>query len=198
MNTKLLLALFLVVSIIPFADAAHQGTDIDKLPYPKAECISGTINGACDVAEAKLANGTMFVFAIDNSFLHRVGPEPTQAKPQTQTNSVSNNNDGGDDEGAADKTYCDVPNPSNPCHDRRDVSETTGLATCMDGSHEKDWRDCNGDNNSNNDDSAAADEPAQDGGCQKEDTYCDADENCRSESVDCIDDRGFDEDDYNG
>lgn len=43
-----------------------------------------------------------------------------------------------------EKTYCDVPNPSNPCHDRKDVSETTGLATCIDGSHERDWRDCKG------------------------------------------------------
>ena len=36
------------------------------------------------------------------------------------------------------------------------------------------------------------------GGCQEHDDYCDADEGCRSESVDCIDDRGFDKDDYNG
>jgi hypothetical protein len=28
--------------------------------------------------------------------------------------------------------------------------------------------------------------------------FCDNDEGCESESVDCIDDRGFDEDDYNG
>jgi hypothetical protein len=35
-------------------------------------------------------------------------------------------------------------------------------------------------------------------GCQPEDDYCDYDENCDWTSVDCIDDRGFDEDDYNG
>jgi hypothetical protein len=29
-------------------------------------------------------------------------------------------------------------------------------------------------------------------------TFCDADEGCQSDDVDCIDDRGFDEDDYNG
>jgi hypothetical protein len=65
------------------------------------------------------------------------------------------------DEAVPEKTYCDVPNPSNPCHDRKDYSDTTGLYTCIDGSHEEDWRDCtgggasdNGDNddNNNNDD----------------------------------------------
>lgn len=125
--------------------------------------------------------------------LHKDGP--------VQTQTASSNDDEGADEGPADKTYCDVPNPSNPCHDRKDASDTTGLYTCLDGSHEEDWRDCNGDddNNSNNsNDDEGADDLPQDGGCQEEDTYCDADENCRSESVDCIDDRGFDEDDYNG
>ena len=29
---------------------AHQGIDIDTLPYPKAYCISGMIDNACDVA----------------------------------------------------------------------------------------------------------------------------------------------------
>ena len=32
--------------------------------------------------------------------------------------------------------------------------------------------------------------------CQSQDDFCDNDKGC--ESVDCIDDRGFDEDDYNG
>jgi hypothetical protein len=35
-------------------------------------------------------------------------------------------------------------------------------------------------------------------GCQPEDDYCDYDQHCELTSVDCIDDRGFDEDDYNG
>jgi hypothetical protein len=43
--------------------------------------------------------------------------------------------------------YCDeVPDGSGDsvpvCHDRTDVSETTGLYPCLDGSEEKDWRDC--------------------------------------------------------
>jgi hypothetical protein len=33
---------------------------------------------------------------------------------------------------------------------------------------------------------------------KKEDDYCDYDQSCEWTSVDCIDDRGFDEDDYNG
>lgn len=55
-------------------------------------------------------------------------------------------------------------------------------------------------NDNNNDDEAAADDEdlPEDGGCQGSDDYCDADEGCRSESVDCIDDRNFDEEDYNG
>ena len=43
-----------------------------------------------------------------------------------------------------------------------------------------------------------SDDLPQDGGCQGSDDYCDRVEGCRSESVDCIDDRNFDEDDYNG
>jgi hypothetical protein len=49
----------------------------------------------------------------------------------------------GDEDGGG-KTYCDVPNPSNPCHDRKDYSDTTGLYTCIDGSHEEDWKECEG------------------------------------------------------
>jgi hypothetical protein len=60
-----------------------------------------------------------------------------------ETTTEEDDGDGGSNEDP--KTYCDVPNPSNPCHDRKDYSETTGLYTCMDGSHEADWRDCNGD-----------------------------------------------------
>lgn len=37
-------------------------------------------------------------------------------------------------------------------HDRRDGDEVTGLYTCMDGSHEEDWKDCNGDSNDNDND----------------------------------------------
>ena len=33
---------------------------------------------------------------------------------------------------------------------------------------------------------------------RKEDDYCDNGQSCEWTSVDCIDDRGFDEDDYNG
>jgi hypothetical protein len=60
--------------------------------------------------------------------------------PATTVNSYGQNDDKEDES----KTYCDVPNPSNPCHDRKDYSETTGLYTCIDGSHEEDWRDCKG------------------------------------------------------
>jgi hypothetical protein len=107
----------------------------------------------------------------------------------------------GSEDNDNDKTYCNVPNPSNPCHDRKDYSDTTGLYTCIDGSHEANWRDCTG-GGSNNDDEGSndndSDDLPQDAGCQGSDDYCDSDDGCRSESVDCIDDRNFDEDDYNG
>jgi hypothetical protein len=51
---------------------------------------------------------------------------------------------------------------------------------------------------SNSDDGSGSDDLPQEVGCQEDDDYCDADEGCRSESVDCIDDRNFDEDDYDG
>jgi hypothetical protein len=64
-----------------------------------------------------------------------------------------------------------------------------------DNSRDNDDDDNDNGNDSNDNDS---DDLPQEGGCQREDDYCDADEGCRSESVDCIDDRGFDEDDYDG
>ena len=33
-------------------------------------------------------------------------------------------------------------NYNGSCHDRKDGSDDTGLYTCRDGSHVKDWRDC--------------------------------------------------------
>jgi hypothetical protein len=89
----------------------------------------------------------------------------------------------------SNSTYCDVPNPSNPCHDRKDYNETTRLYTCIDGSHEENWRDCEGGGTGSDD---------GDNGCQEEDNYCDRDQNCDSPEVDCIDDTKFDEDDYDG
>ena len=111
-------------------------------------------------------------------------------------NACSGSEDGNDNDN--DKTYCDVPNPSNPCHDRKDYSDTTGLYTCLDGSHEANWRNCTDDDEGSSDNDNDSDDLPQDGGCQGSDDYCDRDEGCRSESVDCIDDRNFDEDDYNG
>jgi hypothetical protein len=77
--------------------------------------------------------------------------EPGHSTQAVQTESNDNNNDNNNNDEES-KTYCDVPNPSNPCHDRRDVSEATGVYTCMDGSHEADWRDCNGGGSDNDDD----------------------------------------------
>ena len=49
-------------------------------------------------------------------------------------------------EEAAANPYCDLLSSTErqnvTCHDRRDVSDVTGLYTCNDGTHEEDWRDC--------------------------------------------------------
>jgi hypothetical protein len=95
--------------------------------------------------------------------------------------------DDNDDKGDGDsndgrgKTYCDVPNPSNPCHDRKDYSDSTGLYTCIDGSHEEDWSDCDGgsgDNDNGDDDSNSDEETENCGGepctaTEKEDSWVD-------------------------
>jgi hypothetical protein len=39
---------------------------------------------------------------------------------------------------------------------------------------------------------------SSDNACDEHDDYCDKSEECDSASVDCIDDRNFDEDDYDG
>jgi hypothetical protein len=78
--------------------------------------------------------------------------------------------------------------PNETCHDRRDASDDTGLYTCLDGSHEEDWRDCEG--------SEAEDEGEEetdDGGCQPEDDYCDEDEVCTEDDVDCVNDLAVEE-----
>jgi hypothetical protein len=43
-----------------------------------------------------------------------------------------------------DQVDADELGPNETCHDRKDIDEITGLATCIDGSHEEDWRDCKG------------------------------------------------------
>jgi hypothetical protein len=89
---------------------------------------------------------------------------------QAQAQTVDDDDEDNYDEGPADeeKTYCDVPNPSNPCHDRKDYSDTTGLYTCIDGSHEEDWRVCSGggaeDDDDSNDDDDSRDEEDEDTG----------------------------------
>jgi hypothetical protein len=59
-------------------------------------------------------------------------------------------------------------------------------------------RDFDGDDNDNDNNDNDSDDLPQEGGCQEFDDYCDRDEGCHREDVDCIDDRGFDEDDYDG
>ena len=177
---------------------------ITKAPIPQAEACTGN----CPLAAIEEAQ--------------------TQTQPQIQeeieTTTTVTEEDSGEDEGAADSgrppsdnPYCDVVRqtgePYEACFDRKDYSDVTGLYPCRDGSNVEDWRDCpdgpeaNSNSNSNSGSEYDDEEPAddvgsddllQDGGCQGEDDYCDADENCRSERVDCIDDRNFDEDDYDG
>ena len=94
---------------------------------------------------------------------------------------------GDEDEGG--KTYCDVPNPSNPCHDRKDYSDITGLYTCIDGSHEEDWRDCKGGGSEDEEDGDGDDDPRDDPDCWYGDLYvCDESGECDTDRFDCITD----------
>ena len=43
-----------------------------------------------------------------------------------------------------DQVYPEELGPNETCHDRKDADDDTGLYTCLDGSHEKDWGDCEG------------------------------------------------------
>ena len=112
--------------------------------------------------------------------------------PGESDEGVPDDGDGDGDE--REKTYCDVPNPSNPCHDRKDYSDITGLYTCIDGSHEEDWRDCKGggagDDDPNNDDGGDGDDdPRDDPDCWYGDLYvCDENGECDTDRIDCITD----------
>ena len=97
----------------------------------------------------------------------------------------SGSEDGNDNDN--DKTYCDVPNPSNPCHDRKDYSDTTGLYTCLDGSHEANWRDCTGGGSNDDDDDS---HPQNDPDCWYGGLYVCDDESgeCDNDEFDCMTD----------
>jgi hypothetical protein len=69
------------------------------------------------------------------------------------------------------------------------------ITDCADGSSVTTGEECPGDDDS---DEPADEDLPQEGGCQEEDDYCDRDEDCHLASVDCIDDREFDSDDYDG
>jgi hypothetical protein len=103
--------------------------------------------------------------------------------------------DDGDLKNLENQPYCDEVSDdySGGCWDRRDYDQETGLYPCKEG-YKEDWRDCNGNND--------GDEPQEgdvEAGCQAEDDYCDADEGCESESVDCVDDTAVEEGhEYNG
>lgn len=80
-----------------------------------------------------------------------------------------------------------VPNPDfkpiDPNVYTGDLYDSHGLKTTVDNN-----------DNDNNDRYEDADREE----CQEEDDYCDISEGCHETYIDCIDDRGFDEDDYNG
>jgi hypothetical protein len=112
---------------------------------PIAQCIDFNQDGICEYVV--LANGT----TIANPLLYgqmgqAVNPMVKLVERQKIVMEQQRDNDDDDDNdnNRSEKTYCDVPNPSNPCHDRMDVDEYTGLAICLDGSYEEDWRDCEG------------------------------------------------------
>jgi hypothetical protein len=167
-------------------------TSMPATIMPIAQCIDFNSDGVCEYVV--LANGTM----ITNPLLYGqqgqlVQQQPVNTNPMSQLverqkviiKEHQRDNDDDDNDNDSGKTYCDVPNPSNPCHDRRDGDEITGLYTCMDGSHEEDWRDCNGNSNDdddNNDEEREDDEETANCGgepctpTEKEDSWTDEEE----------------------
>ena len=77
-----------------------------------------------------------------------------------------------------DEPYCDQVSSGyrGSCWDRKDYDEITGLYPCKDGSQVKDWKDCNGHKNKDEQ------------GCDENDDYCDLDQGCQRPDIDCIDD----------
>jgi hypothetical protein len=77
--------------------------------------------------------------------------------------------------------YCDQVDPgelgpNESCHDRKDASDSTGLYTCIDGSQEEDWQDCEGGGAEDEDESDEEEETENCGGktctaTEKEDSW---------------------------
>ena len=110
-----------------------------------------------------------------------------------QATDVGGSNDDDDDT----NPYCDEVNYTVECFDRKDYDQETGLYPCNDGSYVGDWKDCP-DTSSNDyeEEVSDSDDLPREGGWMGEDDFCDAVEGCRSDDVDCIDDRNFDADYY--
>jgi hypothetical protein len=132
-----------------FSKPSHQ-IDNCTMPDPKTQCFTTV-----------LENGT-FLITTDYQYKRLLGEEEDEEGMyvgETDEVPMEGGSKGGSEGGGGDQpycdddgfcynqmpdseTYCDVPDPSNPCHDRFDVSEDTGLATCINGSLEEDPRDC--------------------------------------------------------
>lgn len=110
-----------------------------------------------------------------------------------QATDAGGSNDDDDDT----NPYFDEVNYTVECFDRKDYDQETGLYPCNDGSYVGDWKDCP-DTSSNDyeEEVSDSDDLPREGGWMGEDDFCDADEGCRSDDVDCIDDRNFDADYY--
>jgi hypothetical protein len=133
--------------------------------------------------------GALSVSATENGYTAsavRLLEEIDNNDSDDNSNDDSDNDTEPEDEDS--KTYCDVPNPSNPCHDRRDGSEITGLYTCIDGSHEEDWQDCKG---GGSEDEENSDEETENCGgepctaTEKEDSWLDDETEYYEEEPEC-------------
>lgn len=120
---------------------------------------------------------------------YSIVPNPNWVPGKVQTQAQVQTVDRGDDDND-DIQYCvgqAAPAYPDSCYDRNDLPDNDDeIDNDNDGLDDREGND------------EIGEDLPQEGGCQGDDNFCDADEGCRSESVDCIDDREFDEDDYNG
>jgi hypothetical protein len=91
----------------------QQNQNQTQTQHVTAECIAGTTNGACELAELILADGTQMIITIDSSILYNPGNASSmESTPntQTQTQRTSSDNDNDNDNGDTSGDQLDLSN----------------------------------------------------------------------------------------
>jgi hypothetical protein len=221
---KLLFLITLILSVIVPSTAYGQTTLLNSTATPN-QCLDFNGDGTCEYIV--LANGTQVANPLSSTQQRQVEPQQ-QAEQNQNQNQLENGTYISGAPGVGTVYYDDPDPAVGLCYDvghddglvssfddggcgdgNQDEAYYDGfIAGCMDADNTRGVCEqatdagpsgsSSDDDNDDNDRDDDSDDLPQEGGCQEQDDYCDADEGCRSENVDCIDDRGFDEDDYDG